>query len=397
MVTSETAATPIAAAIPEPDEARGPGGSPRYEGGESGSSKQSGSKVPGLVRATWNNPMVRFGIAVGIGMAYLEGCDPLQAQQEASEADRVEDTIVVTSTRLEQPLSEVTTHFTVAESELLELSAGAALDDVLRQVPGFSLFRRSSSIVAHPTSQGVSLRGIGPSGASRTLVLLDGIPLNDSFGGWVYWSRVTKDQIDRVEIARGGGSNVWGSSALGGVIHLITSQANGERVRLRAEAGERGTLAGEADYSRHGERGGFSVRGASFETDGYHVLAPELRGTIDVPAFSEHTAFGARGDFQANEGTHLFLRADRYDEDRGNGTQITGNETEGTSASLGADVLAGNSAWTLRAFLNDQEFTNLFSSQAADRNSENPALDQFLVDANGSGLSVLWQRGTGRL
>ena len=73
--------------------------------------------------------------------------------------------------------------------DLLE-SPALVLDDELRRVPGFSLFRRSSSLVAHPTAQGVSLRGIGPSGASRSLVLWDGIPLNDPFGNWIYWNRL---------------------------------------------------------------------------------------------------------------------------------------------------------------------------------------------------------------
>ena len=60
---------------------------------------------------------------------------------------------------------------------------------MLRQVPGFSLFRRTTSRAANPTTQGVSLRGLGASGASRALVLSDGFPLNDPFGGWVYWDR----------------------------------------------------------------------------------------------------------------------------------------------------------------------------------------------------------------
>ena len=79
------------------------------------------------------------------------------------------------------------------------MSPALTLDDFLRRVPGFTLFRRTSSLVAHPTAQGVSLRGVGPSGASRSLVLADGIPLNDPFGGWVYWSRVPAplDRSDR--------------------------------------------------------------------------------------------------------------------------------------------------------------------------------------------------------
>jgi outer membrane receptor for ferrienterochelin and colicin len=90
----------------------------------------------------------------------------------------------------------------VLTDETIEQSPALMADDVLRQVPTFSLFRRTSSLVAQPTTQGVSLRGIGPSGQSRTLVLLDGIPFNDPFGGWVYWSRVPLASVDRVEITR---------------------------------------------------------------------------------------------------------------------------------------------------------------------------------------------------
>jgi Outer membrane receptor for ferrienterochelin and colicins len=85
----------------------------------------------------------------------------------------------------------------------VQQQSGVNLDDRLRSVPGFSLFRRSSSLVANPTTQGVSLRGLGSSGASRTLVLWDGVPVNDPFGGWVYWTLMAPEQLERVEISRG--------------------------------------------------------------------------------------------------------------------------------------------------------------------------------------------------
>src|SRR5262249_46387861 len=72
---------------------------------------------------------------------------------------------------------------TALDNATLNSIPGVNLDDRLRAVPGFTLFRRTSSLVANPTTQGVSLRGIGSSGASRTLVLWDGIPENDPFGG----------------------------------------------------------------------------------------------------------------------------------------------------------------------------------------------------------------------
>ena len=96
------------------------------------------------------------------------------------------------------------------------------IDDVLRDDAAFSLFRRTSSLISNPTSQGVSLRGIGPSGASRSLVLLDGVPLNDPFGGWVQWSQVPSLILRRVDIDHGGGSGAWGNQALAGTIQLAT-------------------------------------------------------------------------------------------------------------------------------------------------------------------------------
>src|SRR4030095_933729 len=118
--------------------------------------------------------------------------------------------------------SEAPAAVTVLTGEDFRTSAGQTLDDILRQVPGFSLFRRSSSVVGHPTTQGVSLRGIGPSGTSRALVLLDDVPINDPFGGWVYWNRMPLLGIERIEVVRGGGSSVWGNYALGGVVHIVT-------------------------------------------------------------------------------------------------------------------------------------------------------------------------------
>ena len=73
--------------------------------------------------------------------------------------------------------------------EELQDRAPRTLDELLASDPSFSLYRRQSSVFGNPTSAGVSLRNTGATAASRTLVLLDGIPQNDPFGGWVYWAR----------------------------------------------------------------------------------------------------------------------------------------------------------------------------------------------------------------
>ena len=85
------------------------------------------------------------------------------------------------------------------------------MDDALRQVAGFSLFRRTGSRAANPTAQGVSLRGLGASGASRALVLADGLPLNDPFGGLGLLGEGARLSLERLEVLRGGVSDLYGT------------------------------------------------------------------------------------------------------------------------------------------------------------------------------------------
>jgi outer membrane receptor for ferrienterochelin and colicin len=108
---------------------------------------------------------------------------PARADQEA--APVVMEEVRVTASRTGQSLGELPAQATLLETAQLRSAPAQTADEVLRQVPGFSLFRRPSSAVAHPTTQGISLRGMGASGASRALVLIDGMPLNDPFeAGW---------------------------------------------------------------------------------------------------------------------------------------------------------------------------------------------------------------------
>src|SRR5713226_10440077 len=125
---------------------------------------------------------------------------------------KAQDTITVTATRTPMRLSDTAASVVVMSRETIAASAAPTVDDALRQVPGFALFRRSGSRTANPTSQGVSLRGLGASGASRAIVLADGVPLNDPFGGWVYWDRVPHELVTQVEVLRGGASHLYGSS-----------------------------------------------------------------------------------------------------------------------------------------------------------------------------------------
>ncbi|HWP76206.1 MAG TPA: TonB-dependent receptor plug domain-containing protein, partial [Methylomirabilota bacterium] len=215
--------------------------------------------------------MTRRGLVV---LLLLLAASPLPAH--AQEAERLEP-VVVTATRAEQPIGEAPASVTVLSREDIRQGAGQSLDDILRQVPGFSLFRRSSSLVSHPTTQGVSLRGIGPSGASRALVLLDGVPVNDPFGGWVYWDRIPLQSVEQVEVVRGGGASLWGNYALGGVINIITRRPTERAAYFEGSYGTNDTH--NVDLLLTDALGPFrvSLEGSHFATDGYPVVSSARR------------------------------------------------------------------------------------------------------------------------
>src|SRR5262245_33034648 len=244
------------------------------------------------------------------------------------------DPVVVTVTRTEQRAADAPANVTVLTREDISLSPSLTLDDLLRQVPGFSLFRRSSSLVTHPTTQGLSLRGIGPSGTSRALVLVDGIPANDAFGGWVYWDRIPLQGIQQVEVVRGGGSSAWGNYAIGGVVHVLTRRPTERGVFFDGSYGTQNTM--NFDLLVNEVQGPFRValEGNYFKTDGYFVVKDSRRGAIDIEADSRHVSFNGRAEMVLSPEASLFISGTYFDEDRGNGTPLQNNRSEEHTSEL---------------------------------------------------------------
>ena len=303
--------------------------------------------------------------------------------------------VVVTVTRMEQKASEAPAAVTVLTGEDLRISAGQTVDDVLRQVPGFSLFRRSSSVVGHPTTQGVSLRGIGPSGTSRALVLLDDVPINDPFGGWVYWNRVPLLGIERIEVVRGGGSSVWGNYALGGVVHIVSRRPVERGIAFEASYGTHDTMNFDILVNEVQGPVRLSFEGSYFDTGGYPVVRESRRGSIDIEAESMHGSATLRVDVAVTPDLTLFLSGNFYGEDRGNGTPLQINTTQAGALAVGGRLKTSDgSEWATALFGHIQDFRSTFSTQAADRNSETLALDQ-RVPSSSVGAWASWSRRFG--
>ena len=247
--------------------------------------------------------------------------------------------IVVTATRLPMALADVPTIVTVLDRQDMQRSATKTLDELLRSAPSFGLFRRSSSIAADPSSQGVRLRNVAASGISRALVLVDGIPANDSFGGWVAWRSIPRIGIESVEIAPGGGSAIYGNYALGGVIQALSRPIDGTSVDLDLQYGSFDTTMLSARVGGPtGGSGGGSLEGEYFDSDGYPVVAEDSRGSIDGDTPSHHGTVRGRLEFEPTEAWHVQLAAGWFDESLNAGTQYTTAAMERTEYSARVEV-----------------------------------------------------------
>jgi outer membrane receptor protein involved in Fe transport len=305
--------------------------------------------------------------------------------------------VTVTATRTDTKLGETAASLRVISRETLETTAAQTLDDALRQVPGFQLFRRTGSRAANPTAQGVSLRGVGASGASRALVLADGVPLNDPFGGWVSWGRVPRESVARVEVLRGGASDLYGSAALGGVIQILTRRAEEQpALSLEASYGSQRTHDGSLFASARKGRWGATLAAESFHTGGYFLVRRAERGAADTPAAARYTALVATLEREVSDRLRLFARASYFGEARDNGTRLQRNRTHLRQLVVGSDWSdARAGVFALRAYAVAQVFDQSFSAVAEDRESETLVRDQ-RVPAQSVGVSAQWSRAFGQ-
>jgi outer membrane receptor protein involved in Fe transport len=251
---------------------------------------------------------------------------------------------------------------------------GLALDDQLHQVAGFQLFRRTSSWTANPTSQGLSLRGLGSTAASRTLVVSDEVPLNDPFGGWIHWNEVPSLAIRQVELLRGGAADLYGSSAIGGVVEIVPATANdAHKLHFAADAAgaaENTSLEDEL-LTTETKAGTLLEAFSGLKTGGYVATAPALRGLVDVP--SNVASQSGRVELQtpaAMQHTSAFLLGNMLNESRSNGTPLQTNATRLWRYVGGLNATADNTYATLRLFGSRESYRQGFSSIAANRNSE---------------------------
>ena len=278
------------------------------------------------------------------------------------------DAVTVTPTRTEQRLGDIPASTHVIDQEEIRHSPAMLADDVLRSIPTFSLFRRTSSLSAHPSAQGVSLRAIGPSGISRSLVLIDGVPFNEPFSGWVYWTRIPLESVNRVEMIDGASSSIWGNYALGGVINVVTERPKPKTFEFRSQAGTRDTYKADFFGSQTFDKFGVSLEGSFFDTGGFPQVIAEERGPIDTKAQVSYKNVILKADYSPTDRMSTFVRVGYFREERDNAKVTTfdpvtpeANNTEWKAYSAGVRAsLPDQSDLQASVFLDNTRFNSNF-------------------------------------
>ena len=319
-------------------------------------------------------------------MCVLFDLPPAPAQFDTAQVADV----VVTAARLPPSASEAA--FSVVRLDAETLGKASRVDEALRAVPAASLFRRTSSLSANPTTQGLSLRAIAPSGAGRTLVTLDGVPLNDPFGGWVIWSQITPESLSGMDIVRGAGSAPYGAGALTGVVLLRERDADGGL--LDVSVAERGGLRASGTASVSHGRTALTVSGLHETTDGYVPVRGANAGAADVPLDLTAQALSGRLDVAVTEQVNLSVRGSTWEEDRGSGLGDNRANTSGhsMSATLAKQAKDNQTGWRLQAWQTHSNLFNTSGAVSADRATVTPANAQYRTPAQGWGLNAAIRR-----
>ena len=293
--------------------------------------------------------------------------------------------IVVTGQALPDAKGDAAFDIVTIDRERIAGTASNRIEDALRDVAGLQQFRRTDSRSANATSQGATLRGLGGNASSRALLVLDGVPQSDPFGGWVTWPAFQTIRLGQARVTRGGGSGVYGSGALSGTIELSSlgpSQADG--LIGDVAYGSRNSI--DANILAGGRLGGgFGFVTASYARgDGFIPIVADQRGSADIAAPYEQASVAVRGVAPLSLTTELQASALAFTDHRTRGTILSGNGGTGADASLRL-VHSGAWRWQALAYVQARKFRSGFVSVNASRTAVAQTVDQFNVPSTGIG------------
>ena len=303
----------------------------------------------------------------------------------AAPASAQQDDIVVTGRGLDTAPGDRAFDVVTIDRDRIAANAGNRLENVLADVAGLQQFRRSDSRSANPTSQGITLRGIGGNASSRALLLLDGVPQADPFGGWVAFPAYATSRLGQARVTRGGGSGYQGPGALAGTVELNSATpADLTPFEARAAYGSRDALDAQGSAALVRDNG-FATLSASYARgDGFVPTVRNQRGPVDMPAPYEQASVALRNVVAIGADTELQVNASAFTDRRTRGTAFTANKSEGADASLRL-VGRGRWGWSALGYLQTRAFASSFASIDAARTTASQTLNQYNVPATGLG------------
>jgi outer membrane cobalamin receptor len=315
----------------------------------------------------------------------------LAAQEPADSTRRAAtplDAVVVSATRTSQTLRSLPADVVVLDAQTIASTPAHTVPDLLRTIPGFTTRDFQSGFVSGPSQSIVSFRGLGGSSAGRALVLLDGIPAGDPFSGWLDWGRIPLPMLQSAEVVRGGGSTIWGSRSLGGVVNLRTIDPRSDAAQLMLEGGSLGTYHGAGSASvRRGELSAL-LGGDFWNTDGFVLLPPDQRGPVDRREATTSRSVQGKAAWDASSALQLWAGGGSYaGGDRPLGIEDRQRFDEGRG---GLRWLApGGGIGTVAIFANRRTSLGKSFSVNSDRTAETPQRYNN-APAHSAGASLQW-------
>ena len=312
-----------------------------------------------------------------LALSFLPLAFPMLAQAEETPTAP----IIVTGGGLEPTPAAPVYGIEVLDRADLSRAASGRIEDALGQIAGLQQFRRSDSRSANPSAQGVTLRALGGNASSRTLVLLDGVPMADPFFGYIPFGAIDPVQLAMVRVTRGGGAGAFGSGAVAGTIEFESAGPDqlgrGGEQMLVNDRGD--TEASQWFAPRLGK--GFAVLSGRWDRgNGFWTTPLAQRGPASVRAGFDSWSIGLRAVAPLSPDLELQVRGLAFDDRRTLRFAGADSRSAGQDASI---RLVGRGAWQfeLLGYVQARDFSNVVISATSFRKT----LDQRKTPSTGLG------------
>ncbi|OGR69629.1 MAG: hypothetical protein A2089_00865 [Elusimicrobia bacterium GWD2_63_28] len=271
---------------------------------------------------------------------------------------------VVTPARTMRSIGDAPGSVEVITKEQLETAHGAALNDKLAGLVPGAVTSRAYGIYSHTSA--LTLRGLPSGEQARTLILLDGAPVNTSATGSVNWNRLALESIDRVEIVKGPASSLYGSNAAAGVVNIVTRKTP-SGCRLGASYGTYNTFRTNAGAGAKIKDISLSADGNYLSSDGYNSTPAALRTAYSVKNYLREKSAAAKGSLDLKEAGVLDAEYSRTEGLRGEGYRIRANAGSHRryttdSARAAWSGARGGLAWQAQAYYQLEDYERLGES-----------------------------------